>query len=396
MTDKFSDIRPYTAEELPAVIEELIADPHFCEVIGTVFPRMPFETFAAKARSCRTSLDFQKAFCYPFLKQLAAEKSKGVSMDSSAVDKTGNYTFISNHRDIVLDSAFLSVLLLDNGFSNTTEIAIGDNLLIYPWIEKLVRVNKSFIVHRGLTIRQQLASSIQISGYMHYAIQQKKENVWIAQRQGRAKDSNDITQRSVIKMFGMGGEGTLIERLQQLNLVPTAISYEYDPCDYLKAKEMQQKRDNPDFRKAPNDDLVNMRTGIFGWKGEVHYKAAPCLNEWLSTLDPNTPNNDIFLLLRDKINEEIHRNYKLFPSNYIAAEMLRQLGVRNEEIDYDPANAEFTAHYTLAQCAEFEKYLSQRIALVDLDNPDTDYLRREILLMYANPLYNYYKATGEK
>ena len=136
--------------------------------------------------------------------------------------------------------------------------------------------------------------------------------------------------------------------------------------------------------------------GIFGWKGEVHYKAAPCLNAWLSTLDPNTPNNDIFLLLRDKINEEIHRNYKLFPSNYIAAEMLRQLGVRNEEIDYDPATAEFTAHYTPSQCAEFEKYLSQRIALVDLNNPDTDYLRREILLMYANPLYNYYKATGEK
>lgn len=390
MTDIYKDIRPYTAEELPAVIEELIADSQFRDVIGMVFPQMPFDVFAAKARNCQTSLDFQKAFCYPFLKQLAADKSSGMSMDSSAVDKTGNYTFISNHRDIVLDSAFLSVLLLDNGFSNTTEIAIGDNLLIYPWIEKLVRVNKSFIVHRGLTIRQQLASSIQISGYMHYAIQQKKENIWIAQRQGRAKDSNDITQRSVIKMFGMGGEGSLIERLQQLNLVPTAISYEYDPCDYLKAKEMQQKRDNPDHQKAPNDDLINMRTGIFGWKGEVHYKAAPCLNTWLSTIDPNTPNNDIFLLLRDKINEEIHRNYKLFPSNFIAAYMLGDEGG-----DKNVNLLEIKEHFTSDQCAAFEKYLDERIALVDLDNPDADYLRHEILLMYANPLYNYYKATGE-
>jgi hypothetical protein len=290
----------------------------------------------------------------------------------------------------VLDSAFLDVKLVENGYPTTVEIGIGDNLLIYPWIKRLVRMNKAFTVRRGLSLRETLAASQLMSRYIHFAVTQKKENIWIAQREGRAKDSDDRTQEAVLKMLAMGGD------LQELNIVPLTISYEYDPCDYLKAKEMQQKRDNPDFRKAPNDDLVNMRTGIFGWKGEVHYKAAPCLNEWLSTLDPNTPNNDIFLLLRDKINEEIHRNYKLFPSNYIAAEMLRQLGVRNEEIDYDPANAEFTAHYTPSQCAEFEKYLSQRIALVDLDNPDTDYLRREILLMYANPLYNYYKATGEK
>lgn len=381
-TKVFDDIRPFTSEELPVAIEKLLADPHFREVIGVVFEQMPWEDFTAMARSCKTSLDFQKAFCYPFLKQLVATKSKGLTMDCSAVDKTGNYTFISNHRDIVLDSAFLSVLLLDNGFSNTTEIAIGDNLLIYPWIETLVRINKSFIVHRGLTIRQQLASSIQISSYMHYAIQEKKENVWIAQRQGRAKDSNDITQRSVIKMFGMGGEGSLIERLQQLNLVPTAISYEYDPCDYLKAKEMQQKRDNPDFQKAPDDDLVNMRTGIFGWKGEIHYKAAPCLNDWLATLNSDTPNNDIFLLLRDKINVEIHKNYKLYPSNYIAADML-------------DGEAVWAKHgkYSQDERAAFEQYLGERIALVDLPNPDTDYLRQQILLMYANPLYNYCNAV---
>ena len=381
----FDDIRPYTAEEMPAVIELLIGDPHFREVVGAVFPQLPYEAFVVKARSCQTPLDFQKAFCYPFLKQLAADRSNGIMMECSAVDKTGNYTFISNHRDIVLDSAFLSMLLLDNGFCNTTEIAIGDNLLIYPWIEKLVRVNKSFIVHRGLTIRQQLSSSIQISQYMHYAIQEKKENIWIAQRQGRAKDSNDITQRSVIKMFGMGGEGNLIERLQQLNLVPTAISYEYDPCDYLKAKEMQQKRDNPDHQKAPDDDLINMRTGIYGWKGRVFYKAAPCLNEWLGTLDPNTPNNDIFLLLRDKINAEIHRNYQLYPSNYIAADLLNNDDSWRKQSKYDAADK-----------ATFEKYLGERIVQVDLPNPDNDYLRQEILSMYANPLFNYYKAISEE
>ena len=378
---EFDDIRPFTPEELPAVLDELIQDPTFRHVIGIVFPQLPFEEFAKKAKSCKTPLDFQKAFCYPFLKKLAAEKTTGVTMDCSAISKSGNYTFISNHRDIVLDSAFLSMLLIDNDFGTTTEIAIGDNLLIYPWIEKLVRVNKSFIVHRGLTIKQQLSSSIQISAYMHYTIQQKKENIWIAQRQGRAKDSNDVTQRSIIKMFGMSGEGSLIERLKQLNLAPTAISYEYDPCDYLKAKEFQQKRDNPDHKKAPNDDLINMQTGIFGWKGEVAYKPAPCLNAWLDALDPNMPNNDIYGLLKDKINTEIHKNYKLYPGNYVAADLI------NGTTDWASKGM-----YTPQQKEEFEKYIQQRVSLVDLPNPDTDYLRHTILSMYANPLFNHYKA----
>lgn len=378
---EFDDIRPFTPEELPAVLDELIQDPTFRHVIGIVLPQLPFEEFAKKAKSCKTPLDFQKAFCYPFLKKLAAEKTTGVTMDCSAISKSGNYTFISNHRDIVLDSAFLSMLLIDNDFGTTTEIAIGDNLLIYPWIEKLVRVNKSFIVHRGLTIKQQLSSSIQISAYMHYAIQKKKENIWIAQRQGRAKDSNDVTQRSIIKMFGMSGEGTLIERLKQLNLAPTAISYEYDPCDYLKAKEFQQKRDNPDHKKAPNDDLINMQTGIFGWKGEVAYKPAPCLNAWLDALDPNMPNNDIYGLLKDKINTEIHKNYKLYRGNYVAADLI------NGTTDWASKGM-----YTPQQKEEFEKYIQQRVSLVDLPNPDTDYLRHTILSMYANPLFNHYKA----
>lgn len=381
---EFDDIRPFTAEELPHVLDELIQDQTFRHVIGIVFPQLPFEDFVAKAKSCKTPLDFQKAFCYPFLKKLVAEKSTGVTMDCSAISKTGNYTFISNHRDIVLDSAFLSMLLIDNDFGTTTEIAIGDNLLIYPWIEKLVRVNKSFIVHRGLTIKQQLSSSIQISAYMHYAIQEKKENIWIAQRQGRAKDSNDLTQRSIIKMFGMAGEGTLINRLKQLNLAPTAISYEYDPCDYLKAKEFQQKRDNPDHKKAPNDDLINMQTGIFGWKGEVLYKPAPCLNEWLDALDPELSNNDIYGLLKDKINVEIHKNYKLYPNNYIAADLV------NNSTDWASKSM-----YSSEQKEAFEKYLQQRIALIDLPNPDTEFLRHTILMMYANPLFNHYKALDE-
>ena len=234
---EFNEIRPYTPEELPQIYEELIADPAFRTVVESVMPGVPFEGLAMKMRQCKTNLEFQKAFFYGLLWDLVKKTANGLTFDCSALsDLTRNYTFISNHRDIILDSAFLSILLIDNGMT-TVEIAIGDNLLIYPWIHKLVRVNKSFIVKRGLNMRQKLEASALMSRYMHFAMKEKHENLWIAQRQGRAKDSNDRTQDSVLKMMAMAGEGDVTERLKELNIVPLAISYEYDPCDFLKAKE---------------------------------------------------------------------------------------------------------------------------------------------------------------
>ena len=237
---EFNEIRPYTPEELPQIYEELIADPAFRTVVESVMPGVPFEGLAMKMRQCKTNLEFQKAFFYGLLWDLVKKTANGLTFDCSALsDLTRNYTFISNHRDIILDSAFLSILLIDNGMT-TVEIAIGDNLLIYPWIHKLVRVNKSFIVKRGLNMRQKLEASALMSRYMHFAMKEKHENLWIAQRQGRAKDSNDRTQDSVLKMMAMAGEGDVTERLKELNIVPLAISYEYDPCDFLKAKELHE------------------------------------------------------------------------------------------------------------------------------------------------------------
>ena len=165
------------------------------------------------------------------------------------------------------------------------EIAIGDNLLIYPWIKKFVRVNKSFIVQRALTMRQMLESSARMSRYMHYTIGEKNQSIWIAQREGRAKDSNDRTQDSVLKMLAMGGEGDVVSRLMEMNIAPLAISYEYDPCDYLKAQEFQLKRDIEGYKKTMADDLKNMQTGLFGYKGRVHFQTGACLNDLLSTVD---------------------------------------------------------------------------------------------------------------
>lgn len=199
---EFDDIRPYTPEELPQIFEELLSDKDFQAVIQSVMPNVPLEMIAAQLRHCKTNLDVQKTFFHKLLHDIMQQHSDGFDMDASSLpDKNQSYTFISNHRDIVLDPGFLSVGLLDNGFPTTVEIAIGDNLLIYPWIKKLVRVNKSFIVQRALSMRQMLESSARMSRYIHFAVTQKQENVWIAQREGRAKDSNDRTQDSVLKCW---------------------------------------------------------------------------------------------------------------------------------------------------------------------------------------------------
>ena len=372
---QFDAIRPFEPEELPEVFERLIADEQFRSVIGVVFPNIPFEAIAQKMRQCKTNLDFQLAFCYGFLKDLLSKASKGCDIDVNNVDVTRRYTFVSNHRDIVLDSALLDVLLIDAGFKTTCEIAIGDNLLAAPWIKDLVRVNKSFIVERSAGVREMLMSSKRMAEYMHYVVEKKNDNVWIAQREGRAKDSNDRTQPSILKMMAMGGTGNIIERLMQLHIVPLAISYEYDPCDFLKAMEFQLKRDVEGLKKTKQDDVMSMRTGIMGYKGRIHYHAAPCIDDFLQTLDPNMPKGELFDTIAAHIDKQIHVNYMLYPCNYIAADMLA-------------GNDNLATNYTAEDKAAFEKYLESRLAMIDIPNKDEAFLRERILTMYANPAKN--------
>ncbi len=380
---EFNEIRPYTPEEMPQIYEELIADPAFRKVAASVFPEVPFDVLAAKMRGCKTNLEFQRTLFYQLLWDLVKKTADELTFDDSALtDKTKSYTFISNHRDIILDSAFLSILLMDSGM-NTVEIAIGDNLLIYPWIHKLVRLNKSFIVKRGLNLRQKLEASARMSRYIHFAITQKHENLWIAQRQGRAKDSDDRTQDSVLKMLAMGGQGHAIDNLKELHLVPLAISYEYDPCDFLKAKELQQKHDHPDFQKSQADDLIHMQTGLYGYKGRIHFHTTPCLNDELETLrEGNLPKNNLFTAVSELIDRRIHAHYRLYPGNYVAYDLLE-------------GKNRFASVYDAAEKVRFEQYVEQQVAKVELPGKNEDFLRHALLTMYANPLKNQLKATGQ-
>ena len=384
---EFDEIRPYDTGEVQQAFNELLADRQFSTMLRGIVPWLPKSLRNAVLKMAfigvKSPLDFQKRFMKPIVRHIIRKHTDGCTFDDNCLprDFSLRYTFVSNHRDIVLDSALLDVMLVEAGYPTTVEIGIGDNLLIYPWIKRLVRMNNAFTVRRGLTPKEMLRSSQIMSRYIHYAVTQKHENIWIAQREGRAKDSDDRTQDSVLKMLAMGGEGKPIDSLREINIVPLTISYEFDPCDYLKAQEFQQKRDNPAFKKSRQDDLDNMKTGIFGYKGRVHYHCAAPINTWIDELG-DLPKTEFFAALSKRIDRELHANYRLFPCNYIALDELE-------------GTKKYAQHYTEADKKRFEDYLKGQLEKVKIANPDVKFLWERMLTMYANPLRNYLKANAE-
>ena len=397
MTTEFDAIRPYNDEEVREAIDSLLHDRHFSQILKGMVP-LPLGLTRGLLRlatiGIHSTLGFQLRFMKPVVKHILRKCTTGHSFSHAGIQPgKERYTFISNHRDIVLDSAILDVMLHDAKFPTTCEIAIGDNLLIYPWIRTLVRLNKAFIVRRNISRLELYESSRLMSRYMRYAVQEKHENIWIAQREGRAKDSSDQTQVSLLKMLAMAGdEGTAgaIKSIKALNLVPLSISYEYDPCDYLKAEEFQQKRDDASWKKSKQDDLINMKTGILGQKGHVHYQTGRPVNEWIDTL-AELPEKEFFQALAQGIDTEIHRNYRLYPGNYVAADLLASSHEVQESLK--PYKSHET-HYSSGDKAAFEAYLTERISKINLPNKDEHFLRERLLTMYANPVFNLEQAKS--
>lgn len=309
------------------------------------------------------------------MKQIIAKTTDGVSaVGIDNLEKEESYLFISNHRDIVLDAALLNIMFFDNDRS-TSEIAIGDNLLIYPWITDLVRLNKSFIVKRKVSIREMLATSKQLSEYIYDTINRRNQSIWLAQREGRSKDSDDRTQGSLLKMLTLYDRTEPLKALQALNIVPLALSYEYDPCDYLKAKEFQQKRDNPEHVKSQSDDIENMRTGITGYKGKVVFSFGNPINEKLEETTDNVEKSDVLSFVSKSIDTEIFRSYYFFPINWVAYDMM--MGTINHSDKYSDSDVE-----------NFNSYLDRQIDKIDLPNKDYNFLRGKIIEMYGNTVKN--------
>ncbi|MDR3138012.1 MAG: 1-acyl-sn-glycerol-3-phosphate acyltransferase [Tannerellaceae bacterium] len=372
----FEDIRPFYSEEVPRAIESLLGESAFFRALRFIKPEFDQETFIAALRACSTKEEFKHVLAYDAVTAIANATTFSLDITGgSRLAAVNPCTFISNHRDIILDAAFLNTMLFNVG-RGMTQIAIGSNLLVWPWIETLVRLNNSFIVKRGLPLRQQLEASRTLSQYIHHTIKETHESVWIAQREGRCKDSNDQTQGSILKMLNMAGQESIIDNLLSLNIVPIALSYEIDPCDYLKAREYQQKRDNPAFEKDPRDDLFNMETGILSYKGRVHITIAHPINDVLAGFDKDMDKVELYTAIAGAIDKEIHLSYRFYANNYVAYDLITE-GQR------------FSSLYSSREKTQFEEYLRQQIDKIVLPDKDEAFLRHKILEMYSNPLKNH-------
>lgn len=374
-------IRPYTDQEVEAAAKALTQNPEFNMVLRLATPEHA-DAFIAAIQAARTIKDFKLNFSYKLIKGIVQGNSFSCNISGrSRLGADVPYTFISNHRDIVLDSALLNILLVDIGY-RLPRIAIGDNLLVRPWVKDLVRLNDSVIVQRSLPPRQFLTSAQTLSQYIRFSIQEDQSSMWIAQREGRAKDSDDRTQIALLKMIALSGEGEVIDRLKSINIAPVSISYEYDPCDYLKARELYLRKRNPKYKKPDGEDVLNMKEGIMGYKGRIHFALGTPLNQLLEGVELPKASNEQLQLVAATIDREIHKLYRLYPGNYIAEDLL------SETNTYAQAG-----HYSTSEREHFEKYLAQQIDKTGLPEEAHEEIRAWLLLMYANPLRNQLKAT---
>ncbi|MEN9919644.1 MAG: hypothetical protein RL662_2080 [Bacteroidota bacterium] len=377
---KFADIAPIEDKDVKETIQELLVDPGFMHAVKYIMPNIDWGMFSKQMLQYDSKAAFQSGMIAPTVWGLARKASSSINSSEWQNYTDGkSHLVISNHRDIILDAGILNILLNEKGL-DTTEIAIGDNLLIHPWIEKLVRLNKSFLVKRGVSIRQMLEVSTHMSEYIHHTITEKKISIWLAQREGRAKDSNDKTQESLIKMLGLSSKkDTFIEHIKELNILPLSISYEYDPCDYLKALEFQLKRDNPEYKKSQVDDLRNMEIGILGFKGDIRFTFGKEINSRLDGVE-NVGKKEQPAAIATIIDQEIHRNYGLFPCNYIA-------------YDLSEGTNQFNDKYTAEQANKFKEYIQLQLDKIEIENKDDSFLISKFLGMYSNTLRNHLIAT---
>ena len=369
----FDEIRPYRDDEVKEKIKKLLEEEQFAQVVSYVNPETPFEAIKEAMLQMESIKSFQSKIIVPMVERLIEKTTSGLEVDGlDNLEKGKAYLFVSTHRDIVLDSAFMNYILLKHGFE-TAEIAIGDNLMKIPWVVDLVKLNKTFIVKRNVAKEDKVETSLQLSGYINETIKNTGESIWIAQRSGRSKDGNDQTNPSLIKMFNLMGSGNnAMENIEELNIVPVAISYEFNPCDVLTLPELMTVAKGERYEKAPMEDMIHMAKGIEGDKGKVAVSFGKPLNNFKDGLSEIKNRNELLIAIAQKIDDEIYRAYHLMPSNYVAWDLLH-----NSDKHQDAYKAE--------EKAAFQNYMESRINEVE---GEIDEVRETFLSMYANPVEN--------
>ena len=373
----FDDIRPYTDKEVRAKIRQLVKDPIFDEVLMHMFKVRPkVQMVKMQLRMVKTVRQLQGTFIYDLLRWIINKTSDGLKckgIEKLAKDKA--YLFISNHRDIILDSALMNYLIFEHGM-NTTQIAIGDNLLLYEWIEHAVKLNRAFVVKRNLPAGELVKSSKKISAYIRKSITEDNISVWLAQREGRTKNGYDKTQLSVLKMLNMSNKKNFSEGFNDLNIVPVSISYEIEPCGLAKMKELI-KKEHYGQKKTSKDDLKSMSMGMFNPKGRMQFVFGEPIKTDFEEVKSREHQNEMINDLADRIDAQIYANFKLWPNNYVAYDMLMQ-------------EHQFKNKYTAEEEKKFKMMVEQ--AMIHIDFPITD-IQERFLKIYANPVINKIRTT---
>ena len=368
---KFDAIRPFYETEVNEALQSVIPHPMMKALMNFTFPEMDDEVWKAQLKKTHSIRDFQCNFIYHTVQRILENSSDGLTTSGfEHLEKNNSYLFISNHRDILLDTTLLNAALFQNGHLMTAS-AIGDNLVKKSFIKTLARLNRNFLVLRGLSPREMLQSSKLLSEYIGQLLLHENRSVWIAQREGRTKDGNDETNPGVLKMIGMASdEADVMQYFKKLKIVPVSISYEYDPTDVLKMPQLLAEANNEVYVKSKNEDLNTILSGVMGQKKRIHLHIGKVLDtEMDQIVAENDSSNKQIQALAQKIDDAVLSNYKLWPTNFIAYDIVHKTST-------------YSHMYTESEKSLFERRLEMRIGL---DNPIA---LEGFLAMYANPVVN--------
>ena len=377
MTNNFDDIRPYFQEEIPAAMQRIASSDGFPIIASYVFPDRSVQEVREEVRSIQTIEEFQSKVMRKFNDQVIKRSISQFSFEGLGhIEHDVPYLYVSNHRDIVLDSSLLQNVLHINGYP-TTEITFGANLMSGPLIIDIGKSNKMFRVERGGTPKEFYRCSLHLSEYIRHVIRDKHQSVWIAQRNGRTKDGNDRTDLGIIKMFSVSDPADKINSLDSLHIVPVSVSYEWESCDFLKAFELYMSRSQK-YIKRPGEDITSILTGIMQEKGRVHFEVCPPIRRSELEAFNDLTQNEYHQQVARIIDQRIRTHYRLWPNNYIAHDML--YGQTTYQSMYTEAEKQafLDRMATLDKMAQKEQY-----AVTDLDA-----LHEIFLGIYANPINN--------
>lgn len=371
MNDIFQDIRPYEGREVIEAAERLGNNSDYTRAIRNVLPEKVAKRILGNVGNITSCADFQREVTYRFMEAYAQQTITCLTISGfEKLNPNDFYLFVANHRDIILDSALLQMEMYKHNF-RMLKSGIGDNLASTPMFMDVARTNNMFLIKRKGSKRELLESSILLSKYIRYNIVEKHDSVWIAQRNGRTKDGEDKTQQGVLKMFEKSSTSAdIIDGFRELNIVPVVISYEYEPCDTFKARELCLTERDGVYVKAKDEDFNSMRAGILQKKGNVHISICNPLNMSLDKVKRGANNNETLTNIAQLIDNEIYQGYRLWRTNYIAADLMR-----NEE--------RYTHQYTDGQFYDFQNYLREKSCSADAE---FEPMYEHMLRIYATPV----------